>query len=213
MIGFDAKTLEHWQTFNDRISIAETALNQAWERDHKCREAAEYMLNLALWDQRPNDFMDLWFERAMAADPDDRTACNAKFTWLEAHWPATRSETVAFGRELRDTQNWYSDFPFLLVTAHQSLAAHPIGSEDYYANPAVWEDLRSVYETYLSAVPDNAVVRSSYAFFAGRCGQWGVVREQFKLMGSKAVAAQFGGAAEMQKYQKMAAKKAAKAAP
>jgi uncharacterized protein YqfA (UPF0365 family) len=43
--------------------------------------------------------MELWFDRAMAADPNNRDACKAKLYNLEPKWHGSAEEMVKFGRE------------------------------------------------------------------------------------------------------------------
>ena len=64
--------------------------------------------------------MELWFDRAMKADGDDRYACLTKLDWLDPKWHGTAEEMLAFGRACRDTKNWRTGIT--LLVGRRSLA-------------------------------------------------------------------------------------------
>jgi hypothetical protein len=65
----------------------------------------------------------------------------------------------------------------------------------------VWHDLESVYQPYLRAVPEDAVIRSEFCNYACITKHWELAREQFKLLGSRASAEAFGAPEAMRKLR------------
>ena len=186
-------TPEGWKLFGERLDVAEEALTKAWEMDPNDPAAATRMLTVELGQGKGREVMETWFARAMKANPDSRDACFAKLYYLEPKWYGDAKLVLAFGRECRDSKNWYATLPFLLITAHQELVNYAPDKAAYYRDPVVWQDLQSVYRPYLLAFPERAEARNYYAFFACQCGQWSEARRQFDLLGDKVIPAVFGG--------------------
>jgi hypothetical protein len=74
----------------------------------------------------------------------------------------------------------------------------------YLSQPQVWKDISSVYEPFIRSQPENAWVRSRYAYYACLGKRWELADRQFKLLGQNAVPVQFGGLEEMKEFQRLA---------
>jgi hypothetical protein len=197
-------TPEGWKLMGERLAVAREALTQAWELDRSNSDAPALMLTVLLGQQADRATYELWFHRAMAADPDNGAACAHKLQYLLPKWNGSVEETLAFGRECVATNNWYGELPFMLVSAHRRLAEDLEHREEYFHNPLVWEDIRSVYVPYLAAKPKLNWARSEFAAWACQCGQWAEARRQFQLLGEKAMAKAFGGPKQMGEYRRQA---------
>ena len=197
-------TAEQSKLFQERLVTAEQVLTRAWQLNPNDAGAATKMLTVELGQGKGRDVMETWFKRAMKANPDDIAACRAKMYYLEPKWYGSPQEMIAFGRELRDEQNWYAQLPFLLVEAHETLSIYLKNPEEYFGQPEVWNDLQSIYKPWLEVGPDNPYARSRYAYYACRCGKWSVAKQQFEILGDKALPQQFGGADKMDRFRRKA---------
>jgi hypothetical protein len=195
---FDAGT----QTMQE----AEQSLEQAWKLDPSDHRAANFMLAVKYnnWSDDENDGMELWFGRAMDANPDNYDACQRKLNYLNSRGEPERM--LEFGRWCLGTQNWRANIPFILARAHELVASGAKDRKDYYAQPRVWEDMRGVFEGCVLNFPEAALQRSQYAKIAAQCSRWDVAHQQFQILGEKAVAEVFGGKATLDYYKRKAAR-------
>jgi hypothetical protein len=155
--------------------------------------AAVEMLTVEIGQGKGRDVMETWFGRAMSADPDDVEACSAKLYYLEPKWYGNADEMLKFGRECLDSENWSCRIPLILADAHRSLSRYEQKPETYFKDPTVWQDIDKVYYGYLLAHPNDYEARSAYAYYACESDQWPTAKEQFDLLGDRAVMRAFGG--------------------
>lgn len=196
-----------WKQFGERLAIAEQALTQSWEKDHNNALAAQRMLTVELGQGKGRDRMELWYKRALAADPDDLKAVTAKMYYLEPKWHGSPQDMLGFAHELYDSHNWRGEFPFQIASAYEKLLAYVPDPKPILETPEVWSDLQLLYIPYLKVFPDDASIRSKYCYYACRCGHWDVAKKQFELLGDDAISSQFGGSQQMQGFKAEAAAK------
>jgi hypothetical protein len=187
-------TDEGWRGFAQRLALAQTALEKAWQLDSTNADAPRLMLTVELGQGEGRQRMELWFRRAMTADPDNFDACKAKLYYLEPKWHGSPEEMVEFGRECLRGGNWKARLPLILAEAHEAISVYNRANPDaYFARPGVWEDIRSAYEPYLKAYPKATYDRSKFTMLACQCGQWEAARQQFDVLGAEVQASAFGG--------------------
>jgi tetratricopeptide (TPR) repeat protein len=185
-------TANGWQLMQDRLKVARTALEKAYAMDPQDPRAATLMINVVLGQQTGREDMDLWFNRAMTANPDNFAACQGKLTFLEPKWNGSPDDMIAFGRQCRDGGNFEGRIPFVLTEAYYRLSAYYQKPTDLYHSPGVWDDIRSVYEPELALYPDSIYDRSYFAYYAFMCGQMSTARDQFKILGDHPLLEPFG---------------------
>jgi hypothetical protein len=194
-----AVTPEGWRLFGDRLREAEEALERAWLLDGSCPLAATLMITVARGREHPRERMEVWFRRALRADPDCYHACLLKLLYLEPKWHGSREEMLAFAREAVRTGNGESGLPLLLPYAHRTLASYAASPQSYYsAAPTVWQDIRAGYEAYLAKHPGSRAVRSWYAKEAYFCGRYREAHQQFERLGDRAWKRAFDNEAQYQ---------------
>jgi hypothetical protein len=207
--GWDARgggwantvTPEGWKLLTERMALAEQALTQAWELDHTNSKPAIEMLTVELAHGQGRERMELWYRRAMEADPDSRAACDAKMYYLQPKWYGSVEDMLAFANECYKTHNWNAELPFVQIQVYQDLLPYLKDDKAFFAQPRVWESIRNVYEPWLRYKADNAHARSRYCYFAGHCGKWDVARRQFEILGDAASPPQFGGEKAMEEMR------------
>lgn len=212
-------TAEQFRVFEERLQFAAETLEKGWSLDNKNAVAASRRIAVAmgLGETRPD--MELWFKRAVKADPDNINAYLAKMLYLEPKWhgDGQGQDMLEFARECGKSGNWKAEIPFLLIYAHEELSTYPRGDRDkysskpdpkYFAFPDVWTDVQSVYEPYLKLRPDHHAVRSKYALYAAWAGQWTVANDQFRQLGDKVVKSVFDSPDELERLRREASSKA-----
>jgi hypothetical protein len=202
-------TDDGWRKMAERLTQARGALEEAWKLDPNSDAAATEMLTVELGQGNDRASMEKWFSRAMQANPDNYQACRSKMYYLEPKWHGSPEEMITFGRECLAARNWATNSPFLILDAHDTLATNYLKDKDtYFRQPEVWTDICAVYQPMLRAEPKTAWTRSRLAYYASLAGKWDEADRQFKLLGNRAVARQFGGEEAMQEFRRRAADEA-----
>lgn len=201
-------TDDGWKKMKERLAVAKEALEEAYKIDPHTPDAALAMFSVELGQGNGRESMEVWWKRAMEADPDCFRACGHKLYYLEPKWYGSREEMVAFGHQCLETGNWPARLPFILVDAHLKASGYE-DSGAYFAQPEVWKDIQAVYVPYLEKFPERHHDRSTYAKIACWAGQWKVADEQFKKLGNNARMNVFGRRANYNKMKQDAAAKAA----
>jgi hypothetical protein len=184
-------TPEGSRLMQERLAVAEAALDEAWRLDNTNVDAATAMIGVELGQGKGRDRMELWFKRAITADPDQIGAYVAKLQYLEPKWYGSEKELLAFGRECLRSNRWLTKVPEVTSYVHSQLAHYTSGNwrpdEDdaYYHRPGVWQDLKTMYGGFLSADRDLDVtlLRNNYAHDACLAGAYADAAEMFKLIG------------------------------
>jgi hypothetical protein len=167
---------------------AAEALRSAYQLDPTDARAATMLLSMRIHPSgRPavdlnddgagdlGDDVQLWYRRAMEANPDNYDACLLMLEYHQADWQSGdggASAVLRFGRSCAAGGNYYGRIPFVLAEAHL-IAAQSTGNRDaYLRDPAVWKEIRNLYETHLSLFPDHDYYRGGLTKWAVDCARW-----------------------------------------
>ena len=196
--GWEARTTafaanvgaEQFRTFESRQGEAKRALEAAWKAKPDEPHVADLMLavekGIGGGDRAA---METWFERAMKADGNDREACWSKLDWLDPKWFGDEKgeEMMAFGKACRATKNWRTGITLLAADAHNRYVSKlpPEERMPYMRRPEVWDEVRAVYDEYLTHFPDDNVERSKYAALCYMGGHVAESHAQFEILGDR----------------------------
>ena len=190
-----------WEHFSERLATAQEALEHAWKLNPKDPEIAHQMITVMLGQGGGRNRMELWFDRAMALDPNDYNACSKKLYYLEPKWYGSREAMLDFGRECVQNTNWCGRVPLILVDAHWNYCHGYIDKSErtnYWKQPGVWPDIKSAYDRFFQLNPNAAGFREYYAWYAYQAGQWDVLNELIPKLGPETYY-RFGGKNEFDK--------------
>ncbi len=176
-----------FEALEERLAVARSALDQAWQLQPGLGVAARYLMDIdkAIGGDRAT--MELWFDRAMRANGDDRAACLTRLDWLDPKWHGSAEEMLAFGRACRDTKNWRTGITLLVADAHWRVAGELGGPEQakYMSLPEVWADIQPVYDEYLKHLPNDDIARSKFATFCFAGGHFREAEAQYVALGDR----------------------------
>jgi hypothetical protein len=126
--------------------------------------------------------MEVWFKRAMAANPNYFPACRTKLRYLEPKWGGSPEAMLAFGRECLTNAAYGGEVTTTLVEAYNILAGYlredPAKLAEFYASPQLWRDVSEVYAEVARRDPDASWYHNNLAWYAWRCGKWEVLAEE-----------------------------------
>jgi hypothetical protein len=144
--------------------------------------------------------MELWFSRAMGADPHCLSACLTKSLYLQPKWLGSEKEVLEFGRWCVAHGEGKDRIPTVLLTIYTDL--QKLGHAGDATEPAVWNDIKSVYEKLLA---DKTLMQSNrtrylrdradYLKAAVDAKQWTDVSALMKNFGTDVDIETFGGQA------------------
>ena len=187
----NASATKYYEMLGDASKIAE----QAWQRDPSDGRAAKFILqilNIQVEHDVQMQQMETWFDRAIAADSDDREPYDLKFRYLLWGNHFSHEALLEFGHQCLRSQNWRGGIPLLVVSAHERLADVSGDRQMYFQQPTVWSDVREAYEGDLINFPDDLQRRCEFAKYACLCGQWETADKQFARIGDHPVMSVFG---------------------
>lgn len=170
----DSVSKEGWQMFAEHLAGAERDLEHAWRLDPSNAGIAIAMMEVELGQGRGRPRLEMWFDRAMKADPASYEAAHAKAWYLQPKWHGSAEEAIAFGRECVNSKEWKGRVPLVLWEAHRMLANDKAtGLKDkYWAKPGVWQDVQASFERFFELNPEATGWRHDYALEAHKCRQY-----------------------------------------
>jgi tetratricopeptide (TPR) repeat protein len=171
---------QQWQLFGQRLQQARQILESAYAQYPDEPAISDLMLVVALggFDR---DTMEMWFQRAIKADPNDYTAYLNKAYYLQPRWYGSEDEVWKFGQECAATKNWSYKIPIVLPINVELVAES--GDQNIFARDDVWQLVASVYHKYLDLHPRCNRYRTDFLKDAYLGHHQDVVAEQFKILG------------------------------
>lgn len=179
----DTVTPQGWKLFGERIGAARAALEQAWKLDPTQSAIAEQMITVCM-AQSDRDGLEQWFQRGIEANPDDYQLCWNKMYAIDPRWLGSHEEMLAFGRQCAATENMWGSVPNILLEVHRWIAVETPDGEEYFKQPAVWDETHKIFENRILLWP-TAYNQSCFAEWAARCGHWDVVAAQCDKLGDQ----------------------------
>jgi hypothetical protein len=175
-----------FEIFKNRLKESQKAFNEAWKLRPDAR-TAEYLLEIEKAIGTDRAVMELWFDRAITANGDSRSACFTKLDWLDPKWHGTSAEMLAFGHACAETKNWRTGITLLAGDAHlrHYITLQPVDRFTYFSKPEIWSEVQSTYDDYLKHFPADNVARSKYAVLCYFAAHYHDSTDQFKILGDQ----------------------------
>jgi len=209
----DTVTDDGWKSFSERLDIAEESFRKAYELDRDEPVTCTRMLTVALGKNESRMYMDDWFKRAMAANPDNYDACTKKLYYLEPKWHGSVVDMIAFGQECRRKENWRGGIPLVLTDAYERVAELSGDRVAYLSQEPIWQDISQVYETYLRMYPNMRGTRGRFARLAAETEHWNDAHRHLSALGDDRPTRVFPDAEEYARLRQRAAEEAGASVP
>ena len=172
---------EGWKLFAEHLTTAETSLKKAWQINSNDKRIPTIMIRVDEGQQKNRDDMELWFDRAMALDPNNYEACKNKLHYLDPQWYGSREEMIAFGKQCVAATNWGGFVPMILVDAHTDYNTYSQDSDEakqaYWKQPGVWPDIKAAYDRFFELNSNATDIYKNYAWYAYHAEQWNAFNE------------------------------------
>jgi hypothetical protein len=192
--GFaDTIPAERLKAFREKLEAAKEKLEAAWAEDKTRFEAPTARLHICRGLPADRDAMEVWFARALEANPDNKPACLMKLEYLSRKWHGTFNDHIAFAWMLCKSGNWSGQFGLVPVESHSGQGIAPVvgptyqrskeAIQKYYADARVWLTVKVGLEGQLQVSPGNPILRTLYAKVAVLGGRPAVAAEHFEKLG------------------------------
>mgnify|MGYP001545264018 CR=1 FL=1 len=181
-------TQNGWAKFKEHLKDAEDKLSKAWQKDNSFSYPAEKMISVCMGQNYGLDKMNLWYERAIAADKDNVSAASAKILYLLPRWHGSEEAALKFARSLKvaaEEKKIDAQFAALLPQTHYHLWTGPRHkkSETYWQNKEVWKEIEASFKVIFDSLNGkNKKNLSWYAAFSWKCKKWKESDWAFKQM-------------------------------
>ncbi|HRJ70839.1 MAG TPA: hypothetical protein PLS03_01370 [Terrimicrobiaceae bacterium] len=170
-------TREGWRGMAVQLDLAERILTEAAREHPDAPKLAVKMITVELGQGRGRARMEEWFQKAIAADPDECAAYDRKMYYLQPKWYGSMSDVIAFARTCVATRRWEAGIPMIALSGayeHQSAII---------AGPENWAFFENTAKDILKRYPKSIRYRTQYLSLAANSGKWEIAREQLDLLG------------------------------
>jgi hypothetical protein len=178
-------TDEGAKVFEKEMSLAEGLFREAWRKDNTRAGTARWMIELCVCRSKPREEMELWFDRAMIADPGAYRACFTKLRFLEPKWGGSAEAMIAFGHQCLTNQAYKGRAVATLADAYQVLEGYlddPRKLAQFYANPKIWKDIEATYAEVERRDPGATWYHNKFARSAWLGGHWDVLARELEAI-------------------------------
>ncbi|MFL5340094.1 MAG: hypothetical protein ACJ8F7_08075 [Gemmataceae bacterium] len=181
----DTVTKEGWKEFRKLLTAARQSLQNAWAGNPRDGKIAARMMWVVIGLDLGRAEMEMWFERAMKADPDNRKACLNMMEYLEPKWHGSLEEMMAFGRACAATKNWRSGIPLLLADAHRRASYYEDKDKrvKYFKSSVIYGEISKLYSECLKQRPADSRAQTECAMYCYFCGRYEEADQHFQAVG------------------------------
>ena len=167
-----------WDGLHAHLLNAQEHFEKAWRTEPSLACSAIEMINVVMGQGGSISERIDWFNHATAVSPECADAYSYIFNALSPSWGGSSADILAIGLRALETKDFTGEVPNYYLKA-LSIAGNEgritAGKNpDLYADPEVWNNIRTLMEGYLAA-PAYAGLRTwnlqRYAGFAYRCHQ------------------------------------------
>jgi peroxiredoxin len=164
-----------WQGFGEHMDLARDAFEKAWKAAPKRPEAATAMVKIAMGSGRSSEReMRKWFDRAVEAQLDYRTAYTNLLYGLMPRWHGSHERMYRFGVECIDTNRYDTDVPYEFCDAVWQIMRddqNPLGNR-YAQRPGLYQNVQRVCQGYEGQDRNVAWWKTVWLGFAYLAQQW-----------------------------------------
>lgn len=137
-----------WELFHKRLEKAYNHFQEAWTMDPKRPEAAVEMIAVAMGGGAPDaESEEIWFDRAIKADPRSRSAYDSLMWALRPRWGGTHQEMERLGVAALKTKLFDSAVPAVYLKSLEDICEDG-ASHEWLAKPSVSTHLNELAQGY-----------------------------------------------------------------
>jgi tetratricopeptide (TPR) repeat protein len=154
---------EGWNGFRENLKLAEKDLEKAHSINPEDPNSAAFMITVYMGQTRDEEEVDIWFNRAIKADPIGNNAYIRKQTYLEPKWHGTEKKYKKFAEYCykKAPRNSVIHEGMLDFIIENSSGVNDI--KKYYGNSHIKKIIDDIVERTYEIFPDSILIRSKLA--------------------------------------------------
>lgn len=169
--------------YEERLQQAQQVLEAGYAKFPLESNISKLMIRVAMGETLDRSTMEMWFQRAIKADPNNFGAYAAKMYYLQPRWYAGNgTEVWKFSQECIATQNWSANIPMALAEGMDDFFDY--GDPIVFTRPPIWKKVEDTYRKYLSLYPRSCSIRTYFLKAAYVGHHPNVMREQYNILGA-----------------------------
>ncbi|MFZ2957364.1 MAG: tetratricopeptide repeat protein [Candidatus Ozemobacteraceae bacterium] len=170
-----------WCMYRENLLLAREYLEKAVEQGLNDPVVFADLMTVATNLGLSRQDLDHYFENALKSDPSDFLPYAKKLEYLKPKWHGSISEMLTFARSCASIPN--SLAPLVIPMAHLETSICT-GNQEYFRNPAVWSEVKSVLQDILKTFPQSLKVHNWYAKLACLAGETETAKKEFEIIRS-----------------------------
>jgi len=171
-----------FETFGRRLQQAQLVLEAAYSKYPNEPRIPVLMLVVALGGSLDAGTVEMWFQRAIKADPNFYNAYQTKEWYLQPRWFGNVDDEWKFIQQCIATQNWANKVPMVIAPGLNNVVDN--GDPDIFTRDDVWQVVNSTYRKYLDMYPRASRYRTYFLRAAYLGHHPDVMKEQYKILGT-----------------------------
>lgn len=154
---------EGWEAFRKNLILAEKDLEKAYSMNPDDPNSAAFMITVCMGQARDEEEMNIWFYRAIKADPIGNNAYIRKHTFLEPKWHGTEKKYKKFAEYCykKTQRNGVIHEGMLDYIIEGSSGVTDI--KKYYGDPHIKNIINDIIKKTYEDFPDSILIRSKLA--------------------------------------------------
>ncbi len=170
--------------FRERLLTARDHLEKAHALDPSDPIVPARLIDVARGLGSEPAEMEKQFQRAIQADQTEYQSYYCKLNYLMPKWYGTEQIMLNFAREAARRAPPKSLIPFALAEAHWELYFRSNDRASYFKNPAVWKEVREVYQRLSTDFPDSKRIHNWFAVTAYLSADHETARRELRFVGN-----------------------------
>jgi len=167
---------EKWRGFSESLNKARAHLEAAWKlRPDQPYAACEMIAVTMGYESPPSKTLRLWFDRAVTARFDFRTAYRHYTRGIRPFWGGSHEEMLAFGRACAATRRYDTQAPHHLLRVLAQIGEELPTRREVYEAPGVGDVVVAMDKGYAaepSPADGKSLRLSNLVFDAWLSGKW-----------------------------------------
>ena len=166
-------TETQWDGFFKGLAEARKDLTRSWQLRPDRPEAAALMIKVVIGENDSPDNERIWFDRAVSARFDYRTAYENYRTAILPRWGGSHEEMIEFAEECLHTKRYDTQIPMFYADVISTISSEQDNGYGIYEDDEVYANLKQVYNGYISEPTQGAwkeYFQTRY-FFAAASGR------------------------------------------
>ncbi|MBI5207403.1 MAG: tetratricopeptide repeat protein [Candidatus Firestonebacteria bacterium] len=169
--------------FNDRLNLAKSDLEKAYELNPDDPRSAAYLIIVARGLNLDENYMETQFQRAIKSDPYNMAAHINKLNYYARKWYGSHKEMIKFALDTLINSPDNNNLGLTIISMAQSEMLDSIDlNNTYLQKPGIWMKADSKYQALIKNNPKNLELHMYYSEFAMLSQKYDIALKELELI-------------------------------